>query len=226
MTTQPATIPRDFPVEPVFPVGIPEGFSPGRALTRDSGNITCSGYDPGDDYKPRWGGGFFQARDAGQHAALDIMAAEGALVRAVDDGTVKRTVRMGGQTYPGAGSSPNGGYYVWIDHPWGTSYYSHLRDMPKVRPGQVVRKGETLGFVGRTGNASVGCPHLHIALANLGGQKFDPKEALEYVYNQGDWAKDYERKFSVLGLGVGALAGVFGVAVAAYFLARPLLRRR
>lgn len=226
MTTQPAQIPRDFPQSPVFPVGIPRGFAPGRALTRDGGQVTCSGYNAADDYAPKWGGGFFQARDAGQHAAIDIMAAEGALVRAVDAGTVKRTVRMSGQTYPGAGSSPNGGHYVWIEHPWGTSYYAHLRDAPIVEPGQVVRKGETLGYVGRTGNASVGCPHLHFALENASGQKFDPREALASAYAAADYNEDYERRFTILGYGVGALAGLVGVGVTAYFLARPLLRRR
>jgi len=224
VTTQPAPRPQEFPLSPAFPVGIPRDFRPGRALTRDGGAVTCSGYDAASNYAPRWGGGFLQSRDAGQHAALDIMAAEGSLVRAVDAGTVKRTVRMSGQTYPGAGNSPRGGYYVWIEHAWGTSYYSHLRDAPTVRPGEKVYKGQTLGYVGRTGNASVGCPHLHIALENLRGEKFDPKAALESAYAARDFAEDYTRGFSLLGLGVGALAGLVGVGVTSYFLLRS--RRR
>lgn len=223
MTTQPAAVPQAFPPDPAFPVGIPWVFSPGPALTRDGGTVTCSGYDSRDGYKPKWGGGFFQARDAGQHVALDIMAAEGALVRAVDAGRVLRTVRMGGRTYPGAGSSQNGGYYVWVEHSWGTSYYAHLQSAPKVSPGESVRKGETLGYVGRTGNASVGCPHLHIALEDKQGRKFDPKVALEGAYLAGDWKRDYG--FSFLGLGVGALAGIAGVGVASYMLLRSRRRR-
>ena len=40
-----------------------------------------------------------------------------------------------------------------------------------VKEGMRVRKGDTIGFVGSTGNASPNAPHLHFAIARMGEDK-------------------------------------------------------
>jgi hypothetical protein len=52
-------------------------------------------------------------------------------------------------------------------------YYAHL-DRHAVTPGQVVRAGDTLGFVGNTGNARTTPPHLHFGIYRRGEGAVDP----------------------------------------------------
>lgn len=52
-----------------------------------------------------------------------------------------------------------------------TTYYAHLSDFA-VRSGQPVEIGQTIGFVGATGNATG--PHLHFELRR-GGEPVDPR---------------------------------------------------
>ena len=44
-------------------------------------------------------------------------------------------------------------------------------DSITVDSGDVVRKGQTIGYVGTTGNAPVATPHLHFAIFKLGADK-------------------------------------------------------
>jgi murein DD-endopeptidase MepM/ murein hydrolase activator NlpD len=47
-------------------------------------------------------------------------------------------------------------------------YYAHLdRYAAGLHEGQVLRRGEVLGYVGTTGNAPKNTPHLHFALIRL-----------------------------------------------------------
>jgi len=83
-----------------------------------------------------------------RHTGVDITAPRGTPVYATADGVVS-----GKQTYEGYGIS------VLINH--GFSYetiYAHL-SKKTVRPGQKVKRGELIGYVGNTG-LSIG-PHLH-----------------------------------------------------------------
>ncbi len=57
-------------------------------------------------------------------------------------------------------------------------YYAHL-DTQVVRRGQRVSVGDTLGFVGNTGNARTTPPHLHFGLYS--GGSFDPYPALKQL---------------------------------------------
>lgn len=173
---------RDF----LFPVRIPTGFVPSD-VDGDGPDIggtgkLCPGQDAEDGFRPRWGGGFRAERiHDGRtvfHRALDIMAAEGAQLVAPDDCMVAHTWRPGsGAAVPGAGSSEKGGHYIVLDTSDGWRFYmAHLRDAPTLRPGDHVKAGDLVGFVGRTGNAVRqrrqrdgstvlrGCPHLHVAL--------------------------------------------------------------
>lgn len=110
---------------------------------------------------------FFGAdRDAGarRHHGIDIFAPRGTPVVAAARGIVRST-------------SPNdlGGNVVWLsDIGRGqTLYYAHL-DRHNVVAGQQVEIGDTLGFVGNTGNARTTPPHLHFAVYRRGEGPLDP----------------------------------------------------
>ena len=112
-------------------------------------------------------------RDGGAraHHGIDIFAPRGTPVLAATDGIVRST-------------SPNdlGGNVVWLaDLARGQSlYYAHL-DRHAVIAGQRVRTGDTLGFVGNTGNARTTAPHLHFGIYTQGG----PIDPLRHVRQVG-----------------------------------------
>ena len=95
-------------------------------------------------------------RDAGSrsHEGIDIFAARGTPVLAVTDGYVTSTGERG-----------LGGKQVWLrDQKRNQSlYYAHL-DSIAVYGKRNVKIGDTLGFVGNTGNARTTPPHLHFGI--------------------------------------------------------------
>jgi murein DD-endopeptidase MepM/ murein hydrolase activator NlpD len=101
---------------------------------------------------------FTQGRSGGRrHNAIDIMAPRGTPVLAVSDGTIahKGTNRLGGRVL----------YLLSPDRRY-AFYYAHLdRYAAGVEDDAVVRQGDTLGFVGSTGNARA--PHLHFQVLEL-----------------------------------------------------------
>jgi len=106
-------------------------------------------------------------RDAGRrrHEGLDIFAPRGTPVLAAADGFIRST-------------RPNnlGGRVVWLRDDLGrTHYYAHLDSVVAVR-GNRVQVGDTLGFVGNSGNARTTPPHLHFGVYARGS--FDPYPAL------------------------------------------------
>ena len=106
---------------------------------------------------------FNEMRDGHSHAALDIMAARGTPVVAVDEGNIAKLFnsRQGGLTiYQFDNTQKYCYYYAHLDH------YA-----PGLREGTLVRKGEVLGFVGTTGDAPANAPHLHFAVYLLGPEK-------------------------------------------------------
>ncbi len=93
------------------------------------------------------------------HEAIDIMAPRRTPVVAAQDGTVNRlfTSRAGGLTIYQFDSS---GTYCY--------YYAHLDGYANgLREGQTVHRGDVIGYVGSTGNASADAPHLHFAIFRL-----------------------------------------------------------
>jgi peptidoglycan LD-endopeptidase LytH len=94
------------------------------------------------------------------HEALDIMAKRGTPVRAVETGRVAKLF----QSVPG-------GLTVYLFDPAGTFsyYYAHLdRYAAGLAEGKQVNRGDVIGYVGSTGNASEDAPHLHFAIFQLG----------------------------------------------------------
>jgi murein DD-endopeptidase MepM/ murein hydrolase activator NlpD len=103
---------------------------------------------------------FNDARAIGRrHDAIDIMAPRGTEVVAVDDGTIAKlfTSKAGGITiYQFDPTQTFSYYYAHLDH-----YAAGLAEH------QPVHRGQLLGYVGSTGNASADAPHLHFAIARL-----------------------------------------------------------
>lgn len=97
------------------------------------------------------------------HEALDIMAPRGREVIAVADGKVVKLF-----------NSQQGGLTVYQFDPTEryAYYYAHLdRYAPGLTEGKLIRRGELVGYVGSTGNASPDAPHLHFAIFELGPEK-------------------------------------------------------
>jgi murein DD-endopeptidase MepM/ murein hydrolase activator NlpD len=88
------------------------------------------------------------------------MAPKGTRVFAVEDGTVAKLFR-----------SVAGGLTIYQFDPTGeyAYYYAHLDSYANgMREGQMIRRGQTIGYVGSTGNASATAPHLHFGIYRLG----------------------------------------------------------
>lgn len=104
----------------------------------------------------------FDERRAGglrKHEALDIMAARGTPVRAVEDGRVAKLF-----------TSVAGGLTIYLFDPGEmfSYYYAHLdRYADGLHEGQQLRRGDVIGYVGATGNADDDAPHLHFAIFQL-----------------------------------------------------------
>lgn len=105
---------------------------------------------------------YTQARAGGArtHDAIDIMAPEGTPVVAAADGVVEKLFFSRG----------GGGISLYVRSPdqrW-SYYYAHLQSYaPGLKEGQKVRRGQIVGRVGHTGNASPEGPHLHFAVNRM-----------------------------------------------------------
>jgi murein DD-endopeptidase MepM/ murein hydrolase activator NlpD len=96
------------------------------------------------------------------HHGLDIFADFGTPIRAPDDGDI---TGMGD-----ASSDPLGGTNVFMRASDGTEYYfAHLQSRPAGEyVGQHVKVGTVIGFVGNSGDAAGGPPHLHFEVHKPG----------------------------------------------------------
>jgi murein DD-endopeptidase MepM/ murein hydrolase activator NlpD len=105
-------------------------------------------------------GGFYDARTGHPHEAVDMMAPRNTPVHAVDDGTIAKLFWSKG----------GGGNTIYEFDPTSTYayYYAHLeRYADGLREGQHVTAGQTIGYVGTSGNAPPAAPHLHFAIFEL-----------------------------------------------------------
>jgi len=105
-----------------------------------------------------WG----QERDGGRrsHEGIDLFAPRNTPVRSATEGILERKEVRG-----------LGGRVVWVVGPGGyRHYYAHLESWAEQAEGDWVLAGEVIGFVGDSGNALGGPPHLHYGIyAPFGG---------------------------------------------------------
>lgn len=90
------------------------------------------------------------------HEAIDIMAPTGTTVIAAAPGRIEKLFR-----------SNAGGNTIYVRSQDGETiyYYAHLDEYAEgLQEGQRIRRGQRLGAVGSTGNASDDAPHLHFAI--------------------------------------------------------------
>lgn len=148
-----------------------------RAYTQPSYLFPVAGYG-NSAIRSFWG----DPREAGrrQHEGIDIFAPRGTPVVAATDGRVRYTGERG-----------LGGKQVWLrTNLFGgkSLYYAHL-DSIAVSDTWRVDQGDTLGFVGNSGNAKTTPPHLHFGIYGRGGAvnpmpfvfERNPPEMLELV---------------------------------------------
>jgi peptidoglycan LD-endopeptidase LytH len=103
---------------------------------------------------------FEEKRGSGRHEAIDIMAPRGTPVVAAVDGSIEKlfTSKQGGLTI----------YEFDLDRSY-CYYYAHLdRYAEDLKEKQSVRRGDRIGYVDSTGDASPTAPHLHFAIFRLG----------------------------------------------------------
>ena len=106
---------------------------------------------------------FAEVHNGHPHEAIDIMEPRGTPVRAVVSGTIRKLFlsKPGGNTIY---QFDEMGVYCY--------YYAHLNGYAEgLREGMRVESGDVIGFVGSTGNADPGAPHLHFAIFELGAEK-------------------------------------------------------
>ncbi len=177
-TEQPATThaqpPAGQPIASSSPVAPSRPVAPARPAAPDTAVAAPLGASPtppaglllpvqgitvdqlGDTFNDTRGGGR-------RHEAQDIMAARGTPVLATRDGTIEKlfTSKLGGLTiYQFGPSRTHAYYYAHLDH-----YAAGLSE------GSRVKRGQVIGYVGSTGNASPDAPHLHFAIFVLGPEK-------------------------------------------------------
>lgn len=119
-----------------------------------------------------------------EHKAIDIAASSGSPVYATEDGTVSY-VQIWDGSYDTTGMMSYG-HMIEIRHADGnTTLYAHLSEI-NVQQGEKVVRGQRIGRVGSTGNATG--PHLHFEVITSEG-KADPEE---YLWTMpGEWIMSY-----------------------------------
>jgi murein DD-endopeptidase MepM/ murein hydrolase activator NlpD len=118
------------------------------------------------------------------HAGLDFTAPIGTSIYATGNGTVESA------DYPESGF----GNHIWIKHGYGyRTHYCHMVKM-KAKPGQTVKRGEVIGWVGSTGKSTG--PHCHYEVEK-GSEKLDP---IHFFYNDLK-PEDFERMVKMAAAG-------------------------
>jgi murein DD-endopeptidase MepM/ murein hydrolase activator NlpD len=114
------------------------------------------------------------------HQGIDFTAPTGTEVYATGDGKVVEVKSM----------RRDYGNHIIIDHGYGyTTVYAHL-DRFNVKKGQVIKRGDIIGFVGSTGLSTA--PHLHYEV-KLNNRNVDPAN---YFFNDLT-PEEYERLIEI-----------------------------
>ncbi|MDY7102213.1 MAG: M23 family metallopeptidase, partial [Actinomycetota bacterium] len=108
-----------------------------------------------------WG---FPRPNGRRHLGADVFAPAGTPLVAIEDGFIT------------AGTNNLGGNVVYLEGVSGnTYYYAHVADWhPRAIEGGAVQAGDTIAYVGTSGNARGTLPHLHIGLKTAGSNPINP----------------------------------------------------
>ena len=112
-----------------------------------------------------WGAARSQGRS---HEGIDIFAARGTPVQATTQGIVSKV-----------GENTLGGRVVVVVGPGGAGhYYAHLEDYADIVPNDWVNAGDTIGYVGDSGNAKGTPTHVHYGIY-INGSAVNPYPLLQ-----------------------------------------------
>jgi murein DD-endopeptidase MepM/ murein hydrolase activator NlpD len=114
------------------------------------------------------------------HYGMDFTASTGTDVYVTGDGTVKEV------------TTEHSGYgrMILVDHGYGyNTLYGHLSGF-NVKPGQKVKRGEVIGFVGSSGTSTA--PHLHYEV-HKNGDAVNP----QYFYYMDLTPQEYEKMIAI-----------------------------
>lgn len=171
------------------------GLTAEEAALMGFGRFPVAGMaDYSDDWwQPRFGPPFHL------HQGTDIFGPRGTPVTAPAAGVVKYT--DGGL----------GGKGAYVTEPDGTFYYmAHLDGFAKnLRNGSAVKRGDVVGYLGDSGNALGGSPHVHFEIHPRGGAAVNPKPILDGWLN--DAIKNASALFAANSLGVSRAVTGAGV---------------
>jgi murein DD-endopeptidase MepM/ murein hydrolase activator NlpD len=107
------------------------------------------------------------------HQGNDLFAPEGTPVYATFNGFAERS------------DNSLGGIAVSLNAPdGGHTYNAHLSSSTIPERGRRVRAGEVIGYVGTSGNARGGPPHVHFEYHPPGSSAIDPWSMLQAIYNR------------------------------------------
>lgn len=130
---------------------------------------------------------FGVARDGGarKHEGIDMFAPMRTPLLAVADGYINRVQE-----------TPIGGKVIWLrpDDQDFSVYYAHL-DKQLVNNGQRVKSGDTIGLMGKTGNAASTAPHLHFGIYTSSGA-IDP---YHFVYKNNQQPPEITAQLNYIG---------------------------
>ena len=120
---------------------------------------------PGQNLTDTWGAARSQGRS---HEGIDIFAARGTPIQSATQGIVRKV-----------GENNLGGRVVVVVGPGGAGhYYAHLEDYADIAPDDWVDVGDTIGYVGDSGNAKGTPPHLHYGIY-INGSAVNPYPLLQ-----------------------------------------------
>jgi len=107
-----------------------------------------------------WG---FPRSGGRRHKGTDMFAKHGTPLIAITNGVIRKV-----------GNGGLGGITLWLKGDNGIHYYYAHNSKNIVRTGQRVTAGQTIAYVGKTGNARTTPPHLHIQVHPGGGSAVNP----------------------------------------------------
>ncbi|HEY9555167.1 MAG TPA: peptidoglycan DD-metalloendopeptidase family protein [Acidimicrobiales bacterium] len=118
------------------------------------------------------------------HQGTDILAPRGTPLLACERGIITR-----------AGTDVLGGNKIWVKGESGTYYYyAHMEAFAEgMVDGTVVDAGTVIGYVGTSGNAQGGPPHVHFQIHPDGGAAVNPYPLLKVVDDLAQAAKQRSR---------------------------------